>query len=544
MACDVLRAKIRHVLHHYTRYHVSVFILTFCSYAFFHATRKTFSNVKTTIAAVWTASPRNGSSSECLSSPELWSVNGSIECLTPYETWDKNHFFSSHDDAEEFMGTLDACFMFAYAVGLFVSGFIADRNDLRLVLSIGMGLTSITVFLFGCLFEWLHFYSEPAYIIVWLLNGFLQSTGWPSVVAVMGNWFGKGSRGLVMGVWSACASVGNIIGALLVAAVLDYGYEYAFLMTASVLLAGALLNFFGLVPSPLDVGLPLPKEEEKEVEEPDGSSSVQRPLLDDTDELEEEDVGYRNSSVTEPVLYSIDDTRPKAINFFTALLLPGVLPYALCYAFLKLVNYSFFFWLPFYLSNAYKMLETTADTLSIWYDIGGIVGGTVAGFISDRLQKRAIVVVPMLIGGVPLLFVYGLTGVAGTMMNNGILLFVLGCMIGGVANLISAAISADLGRQKALKGNAEALSTVTGIIDGTGSLGAAVGQVAVPHIQIAFGWRVVFYLFMVSTLLTAVCILRIFLQELKDLWVRRRRMYGCFGAETLRDLRSEDDDDE
>ena len=29
--------------------------------------------------------------------------------------------------------------------------------------------------------------------------GFLQATGWPSVVAVMANWYGKGKRGAVMG---------------------------------------------------------------------------------------------------------------------------------------------------------------------------------------------------------------------------------------------------------------------------------------------------------------------------------------------------------
>ena len=33
------------------------------------------------------------------------------------------------------------------------------------------------------------------------------------------------SRGMVFGLWSACASVGNIVGALEVAAVLNYGYE-------------------------------------------------------------------------------------------------------------------------------------------------------------------------------------------------------------------------------------------------------------------------------------------------------------------------------
>lgn len=43
--------------------------------------------------------------------------------------------------------------------------------------------------------------------------------------------------------------------------------------------------------------------------------------------------------------------------------------------------------------------------------------------------------------------------------------------------MISSAISADLGRQELIQGSSEALATVTGIVDGTGSIGAAVGQV-------------------------------------------------------------------
>ncbi len=51
-----------------------------------------------------------------------------------------------------------------------------------------------------------------------------------------------------------------------------------------------------------------------------------------------------------------------------------VLQYSLAYACLKLVNYSFFFWLPFYLSSNYGWKEAEADRLSVWYDVGGIVG--------------------------------------------------------------------------------------------------------------------------------------------------------------------------
>lgn len=48
--------------------------------------------------------------------------------------------------------------------------------------------------------------------------------------------------------------------------------------------------------------------------------------------------------------------------------------YSLAYAFLKFVNYSFFFWLPYYLNNEFGIPESEADQLSTWYDWGGIVG--------------------------------------------------------------------------------------------------------------------------------------------------------------------------
>ena len=39
-------------------------------------------------------------------------------------------------------------------------------------------------------------------------------------MAVMGVWFGKKTRGLVMGVWNAHTSVGNILGGLIATAML------------------------------------------------------------------------------------------------------------------------------------------------------------------------------------------------------------------------------------------------------------------------------------------------------------------------------------
>ncbi|XP_047276904.1 sugar phosphate exchanger 3 isoform X2 [Homo sapiens] len=295
------------LLSQFSHHHVVVFLLTFFSYSLLHASRKTFSNVKVSISEQWTPS----------------AFNTSVEL--PVEIWSSNHLFPSAEKATLFLGTLDTIFLFSYAVGLFISGIVGDRLNLRWVLSFGMCSSALVVFVFGALTEWLRFYNKWLYCCLWIVNGLLQSTGWPCVVAVMGNWFGKAGRGVVFGLWSACASVGNILGACLASSVLQYGYEYS-----------------------------------------------------------------------------------------------------LAYACLKLVNYSFFFWLPFYLSNNFGWKEAEADKLSIWYDVGGIIGGTLQGFISDVLQKRAPVLALSLLLAVGSLIGYSLFSVSDpgqARMDVGFLLF-------------------------------------------------------------------------------------------------------------------------
>ncbi|XP_025710522.1 sugar phosphate exchanger 3 isoform X1 [Callorhinus ursinus] len=473
----------------FSHHHVVVFLLTFFSYSLLHASRKTFSNVKVSISKQWTPSAFNKS------------------VRLPVEIWSSNHLFPSAEEATLFLGTLDTIFLFSYAVGLFISGIVGDRLNLRWVLSFGMCSSALVVFVFGTVTEWLHFYNKGFYCCLWIVNGLLQSTGWPCVVAVMGNWFGKAGRGVVFGLWSACASVGNILGACLASSVLQYGYEYAFLVTAAVQFAGGIVIFFGLLVSPEEIGLPGIEAEENFEED------SHRPLIN----------GAENEDEYEPN-YSIQEgstvTQVKAISFYQACCLPGVIPYSLAYACLKLVNYSFFFWLPFYLSNNFGWKEAEADKLSIWYDVGGIIGGTLQGFISDILQKRAPVLALSL-----LLAVGSLVGYSRSPNDksiNALLMAVTGFFIGGPSNMISSAISADLGRQELIQGSSEALATVTGIVDGTGSIGAAVGQYLVSLIQDNLGWMWVFYFFILMTSCTILFISPLIVREICYLMQRRQ----------------------
>jgi OPA family glycerol-3-phosphate transporter-like MFS transporter 1/2 len=74
---------------------------------------------------------------------------------------------------------------------------------------------------------------------------------------------------------------------------------------------------------------------------------------------------------------------------------------------------------------------------------------------------------------------------------------VCGAFVNGPYGLITTAVSADLGTHKCLQGNAKALATVTAIIDGTGSIGAAVGPL-LTGLLAQTGWQNVFYMLIVA----------------------------------------------
>lgn len=470
-----------------TKFHISqsiVFLLTFFAYALLHANRKSFSNVKPTLKNVWTGV-----------------VNNQTQ-LHPSDLWHRSNLFQSADSAELFLGALDTIFMAFYAIGLFFIGYIGDRFDPRFVLGFGMISSSILLFFFGVVSEWLHFYNVYYYGVLYALNGLCQSAGWPATVTIMSNWFGH-ARGFWLGLWSGCACVGNIIGDLLTGTVLDYGYQYGFLVPAAVLFAFGFIIIFGIITRPEDLS------------SSNNATNRYQIIQEIDDSSPSGDEGF-------PPFVSETSTPPKPnhVGLWSIITIPGVIPYSLAYACLKLVNYAFFFWLAEYLSSNFNWSNALSDKISIWYDVGGIIGGIVTGIISDLMWSRSPVTVASLVLTIPALVAYRRVG--GDVVTNAVYLAITGVVIGGPATLISSAISADLGSQPLLSGNAAALSTVTGIIDGTGSVGAALGQVFVPKISQAYGWQAVFIFFMVMISITVVCIFPVLVKDVMR-WLRMRR---------------------
>jgi MFS transporter, OPA family, solute carrier family 37 (glycerol-3-phosphate transporter), member 1/2 len=55
-------------------------------------------------------------------------------------------------------------------------------------------------------------------------------------------------------------------------------------------------------------------------------------------------------------------------------------------------------------------------------------------------------------------------------------------------NIITSAVAADLAAHPSVRGNNKSLGTVTGLINGTGSITASIGLLAVGPLQSTYGW--------------------------------------------------------
>lgn len=92
--------------------------------------------------------------------------------------------------------------------------------------------------------------------------------------------------------------------------------------------------------------------------------------------------------------------------------------------------------------------------------------------------------------------------------------FITGMFINGPYALITTAVSANLACKVPSQ---SAMATVSAIIDGTGSFGAALGPTFAGFVS-ASGWKNVFYMAMLADVCAVISLIRVgFLQEFKVL---------------------------
>ncbi|EEE61467.1 hypothetical protein OsJ_15729 [Oryza sativa Japonica Group] len=368
------------------------------------------------------------------------------------------------DDGTALLGEIDLAFLGVYAIGMFFAGHLGDRVDLRILLTIGMIGTGFFTAAFGA-GNWLNIHNFYYFLGVQMMAGLFQSSGWPSVVAV-------------------------------VAAMLKFGWSWSFAVPGVMIAVVGLAVFLFLPVGPEMIGI------EEDIHEKDAEKD----------------------DMSAPLLEERSASKEKAVGFIQAWRIPGVAPFALCLFFCKLVAYTFLYWLPFYISHTaiggVYLSDTAAGVLSTLFDVGGVVGGILAGHISDRLDARALTAASFTFSAIPALFFYRIYG-SFSLYSNIALMFVTGMLVNGPYALITTAVSADLGTHSSLNGNSRALATVTAIIDGTGSIGAAVGPLLTGYIS-AKSWSGVFTMLMASAFVAGLLLSRLVMAEISAKMESRR----------------------
>uniref|UniRef100_A0A8C1HF84 Glucose-6-phosphate exchanger SLC37A2 n=2 Tax=Cyprinus carpio TaxID=7962 RepID=A0A8C1HF84_CYPCA len=449
-------------------YRFFILLLTFVFYTTYHLSRKPISIIKSQL---------HRNCSNVIHPADLNITDNDTWC--DWAPFDQNNY-------QNLFGVLDNCFLVAYAIGMFFSGIFGERLPLRYYLSSGMILSGIFTALFGLGFYW-QIHSLWYYCLVQALNGLVQTTGWPAVVACVGNWFGKGKRGFIMGIWNSHTSVGNILGSLIAGVYVSSAWGLSFIVPGIIIAAAGVICFLFLVES---------KQEQK------GNKNK------DCELVHRGDGGgsHRSHHKYHPVIFA----------HRVVFILQGVVEFSLCLLFAKLVSYTFLYWLPLYIANVAHFDPKKAGDLSTLFDVGGIVGGILAGLISDYSGGRATTCCAMLIIAAPMinnLFFFVCISSSALFGPAGMLLW-CGALVNGPYALITTAVSADLGTHECLRGNSRALSTVTAIIDGTGSIGAAVGPLLAGLIS-PTGWNNVFYMLIAADVLACLLLSRLVYKEVR-----------------------------
>jgi len=359
-----------------------------------------------------------------------------------------------------------------YALGQFGFGFLSDRIGAKRVVAGGMLLVVCSNLLMGvhASFLWL--------LVFGCLNGIGQSTGWSGLVKMMASWFSSDIRGIVMAWWGTNYVLGGFLATSFATwAVTEsvffpkMGWRLGFLLPALLLLGITILFSFGVSGTPEEKGF----SAESPRQQPD--------LLPD---------------------------RANWSDLLALLAKPSLWTISISYFFLELCRYALMFWLPFYMVNRLKYSFQAAGYLSSLYELIGIAGALLAGYVSDRfMQSRRAPISAMMLFGLgcvmlmqPALAAYGLVGTGIAISLSGVLSY-------GPDTLLSGAAAQDIG-------NVRATGTASGLVDGIGHLGSLFSPYVVVYVSERYGWDRLFLVLAGSAFLAAAVLIPSWKQKPED----------------------------
>jgi OPA family glycerol-3-phosphate transporter-like MFS transporter len=364
------------------------------------------------------------------------------------------------------MAMIDVAFLIAYAVGQLVWGVAGDRFGARKVVLSGMFLSVIACLAMGASS------SAAAFGTFFFIQGFCQSSGWAPLLKNVGAFFSQGERGRVIGFWCTNYAAGGLVATIFAGYLgQQFGWRFAFYVPAVTLLGVWALFYLFQRDRPEDVGLPPIEVYHQEA----------APVIREGDSPEEEPEGAWRT----------------ILRVATS---PIVMLLSLVYFLIKPVRYAMLFWGPRYISDRLGTGMGASSFLSSLFELAGPFSVLASGWVSDRFfatRRLPVSIICLVLLSMSLLVVDRLPHTPWVL---GVCLFLLGLLIYAPDALIAGVAPVDFGTSKGA-------STASGIINGSGSIGAIAGVTLTGALGENLGWQRVFTFLACGVFLAALLLL-------------------------------------
>ena len=143
-------------------------------------------------------------------------------CRTSLNVMKKPILDSGSLDASQ-LGVIGSALLFAYAVGKFVNGFIADYCNIKRFMATGLVVSASANALMGVLGLAQSVIPTAvvfvAFAVMWGLNGWAQSMGAPPAIISLSRWYPLKERGTYYGFFSASHNLGEFFSFLFVGSI-------------------------------------------------------------------------------------------------------------------------------------------------------------------------------------------------------------------------------------------------------------------------------------------------------------------------------------
>lgn len=340
------------------------------------------------------------------------------------------------------MGAVLTVHDLVYGSAKFVNGFVGDRTNPRIFMPLGLLLSAVMNLVFGFSAGFL------TLAIVWTLNGWFQGMGFPPCARILSHWFSPKERGTTWGIWNTSHQVGAAI--ILVASgflVSRFGWRSCFIVPGLFAIVVAAWLFERLRDTPGSLGLPPVEVYKGEV-----AASVDGAVLDAPMSPDEFRRFVRKRVFGNKFIWFA-----ASANFFV-----------------YVVRYGFVNWAIKYLHSVKGIPLEYAGGMVAAFEIAGLVGSLLAGWITDRFFKSRrgpVCVTYMALLSVAILIFWKLpTSSVGV---NAVLLTAIGFLVYGPQFLVGVMVT-DLATK-------QAAASAVGL---TGLFGYSSGLVS----GFGFGW--------------------------------------------------------